>query len=143
MPCRIEQAQAARVGLHDGRVLRMGRGKDALQQNQRAILHRRFNLLSLAVKRIELQSDLRSVSFVIRNEAFNAERHIVEPSRCVQSWSDHETQLIGGRLSEVPARNLQKGVDTRTAASLAYALQTLVYQQPVVVIELHDIRHGA
>ena len=144
MPAGIKQAQA--VGI---RILSCRHEccdwcvERAVSSMQCAILHVRFDFPALAIKRVELQGNLRGADFVIGDEAFDSQRHIVEPARRIQSRPEHETQFISRYSPKIPPRNLQQSVDARTATSLADALQALVHQNAIVVIEFHDIGNGA
>ena len=82
-------------------------GKSGLQHNQRAILHFRFDFSTLAIECVELHCHLRGAKFVICDEAFNAQRHIVEPSRRVQSRPQHEAQFVRRPPPKIAPRNLQ------------------------------------
>src|SRR5215217_3744666 len=105
------------------------------QHGARAILHVRLDLLTFAVERIELMSNFQSTGFVVRDEALNAERHILKPSRSIQSWAQRKTQVIGRCLAEIPLGNPQKSINPCAAVSVANTSQSLMYEDPIVIIE--------
>ena len=92
---------------------------------------------------IELARDRQRAAGVVGDQAFDAERHVGQPAGGVEARPEHEAQVVGGRARGIAAGRLEQRGDARLHAARAYALQSLLHQDAVVVVEPHDVGDGA
>src|SRR5688572_2621352 len=143
MPGGIEQTQAvggSRLSLLVRQVLTW---QYIPQQCERTGMHVCFNFPPFTVERVKLKRYLQSIRFVVRDEAVNAKRHILQPSCGIQSRPQCKTQIVGGGTQEIALCNLQQGINSCAAASIANAPQSMMHENSIVIIEFHHIRYRA
>ena len=75
----------------------------------------------------------------IAEQTANPQRHVVQPSRRIQSWTEGKTKIEGGGFGEIASGDLQQRADARLHFALPYAAQALRDQNAVVVIEFDHI----
>ena len=102
-------------------------------------LHRGLDLPPLAVETIELCCQRHGITLVRSEQAGDADRHIGQTPGCVQSGSDHETQVVRACPRGVSAGGGEQGAHARLHASRTNALQALADEDAVGAVELHDV----
>ena len=80
-----------RVGPRRGSRKRLHRG-------ERRDLHARLDLAALGVQRIEPRRERQRFGLRVREQAADADRHVVEPAGRVEPRTDREPQIRGGEL---------------------------------------------
>ena len=108
---------------------------------ERLLTHRGLNVSSLTVNLIQHSCVFVRRFRAIRQEAFDADRDIFEPSRRVDSRTNGETHVGADTLCQRPARLLQQRFDTGNRVASAHAHETLLNQYSIVVIQRHNIGH--
>ena len=131
MPGFVVKAQAVGVG-----------DIDAVHQRERCFLHAGFDVAAFAVERIELPGQLRGPDRILRQQAFDAHRHVCQPTGRVQPWSDHKAQFIGGYARRIASGHPEQRLDAGAGASGANAPQSLVHEDAIVVVKAHHIGDG-
>ncbi len=99
--------------------------------------------LRVLVQLVELHRHVAGQRFVVAEQAFDAEGHVVEPTRRVQARTEDKTQVGGGDPYRRPPGHLQQRAQARPGAAGADAREALVDQDAVVGIERHHIGDAA
>ena len=107
------------------------------------LLHFLFNRAALAIETIELARYLGGSLRFLGQQALDAEGHVFQPAGGVQARRHTKTKVAGGEPSGCAAGHAQQRVDADAGAAVIDARQTLRHQNPVVVIQRHEVRHGA
>ena len=113
------------------------------QFGQCLVLHAVFDLPPFLVQPVELARQSQRLFFIVAEQAFDAEPHVVEPAGRVQPRPEHETKVEAGCLVDRPATGREQCTDAGRGASGAHALEPLLDQNAVVVIQSHHVRHCA
>ena len=141
VPGFVEQYQAGRFDrLRTGTMVRMAHPAiDLLQRRQRAVLHLRFDAASFAVQRVQPCCDLHRGLRIVGQQAVDAQAHVVQPARRIQARPDGEAQILAGGFLRFFPRNMQQRVDARAGAPGADALQAMLHEDAVVLVQLYHI----
>src|SRR4051812_17908186 len=115
---------------------------DFVHQRQRGCLHSGLYVASFAIQRIKLFGQFDGFDLILRQQAFDADRHVAETAGRVQPWTEYEAQIICRHAGRVPAGNTDQRVDTSVRAPCTYALQTLMHQNAIIVVQPYDIGDG-
>jgi hypothetical protein len=80
---------------------------------------------------------------IVREQALDADRHVVHAARCIEPRCDRETEIRAGCALRVPAGLPENGREACNAAPRIDAQQALPDEDAVVVIEPHQVGDGA
>ena len=107
------------------------------------LLHVGLDVAALAVQLVELACDVAGADRIVGGQAFDAQRHVRQPPGGIESRTGDKTQVIGARSTHVASGGIEQCGDAGMGAAGAHALQALLHQQAVVVIEADHIGDGA
>ena len=132
MPGGIEQAQSATV-------VEM----PPLDRGHRFVVHVGLDRAPFPVEAVEVGGDGARALRVIGDEAFDAERHVGQPACRVEPRRHGETQVARGGAERVAPRDLEHRSDAGLHAPGADAVQALLHEDAVVVVQRDYVRDGA
>ena len=106
-------------------------------------LHPRLDRPPLLVERIEPRGERERFGHRVGDQATDAERHVIETPRRVQSRTGSETEIRGDHVDQCLVADLQQGAHPCGAASGADTREALRHEHPIVGVERHDVRDRA
>jgi len=106
-------------------------------------LHVALDLAPLAVQCVELLRQCQPTLEAVGGEAFDADRHVGQPSGRVDARTDRKAEVCRARRPRVAPGDLEQCRDARMQPAAVDALQPLGDQHAVVVIEAHDVGDSA
>jgi hypothetical protein len=129
VPLRVKQTESGR------QFLRIQ--SQRLDGSQRLRLHAGLDVLAVAVERIEPNRHGTRAGVAVRQQAFDAERHVFQASGRIQARPDDKAEIGRDDTPRRSAGDLQQRPYTRYAAPGADALQALLDEYPVIAVERH------
>jgi len=133
VPLGIEQAQAERHRLD----------RQILQLSQRFTLHALLNGFAVLVHAVELSGHFTRQTSVFGEQAFDAQAHVIQTPRRIQTRANNETQVGRGDARVVTLGDFEDRLDPRPRAPGANPLEALVHQNPVVGIQRYHVGDAA
>jgi hypothetical protein len=97
-------------------------GIDRLQFGERLLLHARLDFATLAVHRIELLREFPRAADIVGRQTLDAERHVRQPSRRVQTRAEREAEIEARRRARIAAGGAEQSRDARLHAARANPL---------------------
>jgi hypothetical protein len=76
---------------------------------------------------------------VVAQQALDAQRHVLQPSGCVEPWRDREADVGGGQGRQRPPGHFGQRRETGTPPARAQPPQAGRDQRPVAAIERHQV----
>ena len=118
-------------------------GVEVLENAQRLAPHLVLDAAPRPVEVVEFGRHLAGRVGVAGQQAFDAQAHIVQAAGGIESGAGKKPQIGGGGPGWRAAGGFQKRQHAGLGLPGADALQALVDEDAVEVVERHDIRHGA
>ena len=119
------------------RILDGGNGR------KRRILHIGLDLAPRPIDGVEFQRQSRGLISVISEQTANADRHVLKPTRGVETRPHGESEIARNAIAMTAARHIDERADAGHRRARSNALQPRMHEDPIVVIQWHDICHGA
>ena len=126
--------QAQRIGIARTWVVEL-----RIEGLQRLLLHGGFDFATFPVQSVELGREAHGCAFIIGQQAGDADGHIGEAARGIQARSGDETKVVRGRAMRIAASNHEQGAHARLHTASANALEPMVDEDAVRVVELNHI----
>ena len=89
--------------------------------------------------RVERGGELGGPRRIVREQAFDAERHVGQPAGGIEPWPDGEAEVGGARQARVAAGGGEEGRHAGLHPAGANPLQALCHQAAVVAVEADDV----
>ena len=136
MPVRLEQAQA------HGQPGVLGQFH-FVEDEHRFGLHFRLDITPLAIQFVQPLRQQQGRVRVVGEQAFDAQRHVLQPPGGIQPWAEGEAQIRRHQLLRAALGDADQRTDAGTALAPADARQALGDEDAVVVLQRHHVGHRA
>ena len=130
MPLRIEQTWRQRHGALD---------VDTRQRRLRFVHHLLLHAAAFGVDAVEHARHLIGLAGVVGQQARDAERHVLQPSRGVQARGDRKADVRGRESCRVTPRHAHQRLQARTGLACAQATQARADEGAVVGVQRDEI----
>ena len=130
MPLRIEQTWRQRHGALD---------VDTRQRRLRFVHHLLLHAPAFGVDAVEHARHLIGLAGVVGQQARDAERHVLQPSRGVQARGDRKADVRGRESCRVTPRHAHQRLQARTGLACAQATQARADEGAVVGVQRDEI----
>ena len=92
---------------------------DAIHRGQCFFVHSSFDFAPGSIELVELPGERSRRRVVVGRKACNADRHVGEAPRRVQTWPHDKAQIVGSGLGRVASRRTEQRRDSGLRASCA------------------------
>jgi len=80
---------------------------------------------------------------ILRDQTFDAERHVGEAAGGIQARTEHEAEIVGGGTGGVAPCDVEQRCNARLHAAGTNPLQALLHQHAIVAVEAYYVGDGA
>ena len=129
VPVRLEQTQAERQVLQ----------WQVLELRQRLALHALLDGLAILVQLVELGRHVARQRLVLAEQAFDAQRHVIQSTGRIEPRAENEAQIGGGDAPMIAPGHLEDRPQPRPSPPRANPRQALMDQDAIVGIQRYHV----
>jgi len=71
------------------------------------VLHLGLNIAPLAIEIVQPACERMRLLGIGSQQAFDADAHVLQAPRCIQTRTEHEAQIVSGRPCHIASRQLE------------------------------------